>query len=304
MTDEQQYLFPDGAVVGMDNVVLHAEANRFSVKDVEGPLSIKSVVRGRVSWVVNGRSLTIDPGTFLVLGAGEKYSMDIDEEEPVETCCMFFRSGFVQQVAADMTGPIADALEGPLRRGQSVNFACRIFDGHTSPLLARLRSLARRCVPQLQPSGFEEDFLLLSAKLLSLHEETVRRMSRLPAARPATRRELFRRVEVAREYLHTSTQRSCSLEDAARVACVSPYHLHRAFTQIHECTPHNYLTQLRLRRAYSLLLEGSGVGEVCAQLGWASRSSFSRLFVRHFGHPPSSVGRLARSDTSGSAAID
>src|SRR5690606_29894044 len=118
-------------------------------------------------------------------------SMDIDEKEPVETCCMFFRSGFAQQVAANMTRPIADALEGPMRRGQPVNFACRIFDGHTSPLLAQLRSLARRCVPQLQPSGFEEDFLLLSEKLLSLHEETLRKMSRLPAARPATRRELF-----------------------------------------------------------------------------------------------------------------
>ena len=38
-----QYLFPDSAQFGVDNLVLHGMARRHTVKDFPGPLSIKSV---------------------------------------------------------------------------------------------------------------------------------------------------------------------------------------------------------------------------------------------------------------------
>src|SRR5690349_878444 len=73
------YLFPLGAQFGADNLVLHARAKRHKVTDFAGPLSIKTVVEGRVVWRVDGRDLAVDPSSFLVLGDGQKYSMDIDD---------------------------------------------------------------------------------------------------------------------------------------------------------------------------------------------------------------------------------
>src|SRR5262245_12941502 len=90
------YLFPQGSQFGVDNMVLHAEGRRHKVSDFPGPLSIKTVVRGEVSWIVANREFVVDPNSFLVLGDGEKYSMDMEAPRPVETACIFFRKGFVE----------------------------------------------------------------------------------------------------------------------------------------------------------------------------------------------------------------
>src|SRR6266849_9320838 len=90
------YLFPEGAHVGADNVVLHARARRHQVEAYAGPLSIKTVLAGQVAWIVGGRELIVDRSSFLIVSAGEKYSMNIAEAKPVETCCAFFAPGFVE----------------------------------------------------------------------------------------------------------------------------------------------------------------------------------------------------------------
>ena len=96
------HLFPNGSRIGSDNVVLHASARKHKVEHFPGPLSIKSVIRGQVSWIVEGRNLVVDPDSFLILNDGQKYSMDMDAPRPMETCCAFFQPGFVERVAQDM----------------------------------------------------------------------------------------------------------------------------------------------------------------------------------------------------------
>ena len=100
------YLFPEGARFGDDNVMLHARARRHQVDDFAGPLSIKTVVRGEVSWRVKGQDLPVDAASFLVLADGEPYAMDLDAPRPVETACAFFRRGLVEELASDLTTPL------------------------------------------------------------------------------------------------------------------------------------------------------------------------------------------------------
>ena len=59
------YLFPEGARLGADNAVLHARAKRHQVENYAGPLSIKTVVSGRVAWIIAGRELVVDQSSFL-----------------------------------------------------------------------------------------------------------------------------------------------------------------------------------------------------------------------------------------------
>jgi hypothetical protein len=108
-------LFPDRAQFGVDNLVLHGVARRYTVKDFPGPLSIKSVVKGAVTWTVDGRGLVVDTESFLVLNDGQKYSMDVDELRPIGTCCAFFSHGFVERVAQDATTPLQASLDAPAR---------------------------------------------------------------------------------------------------------------------------------------------------------------------------------------------
>jgi AraC family transcriptional regulator len=289
---QPQYLFPGGAQFGLDNLVLHAIGTRHVVKEFPGPLSIKSVVNGTVAWTVDGRDLLVDSTSFLVLNDGQRYSMDLDATYPVETCCAFFSHGFVERVAHDATTSLQDALDAPGRTAPTLNFLSRLHQDATGAILSRLRSLAERCSRELQPSSFEEDFLLLSEKLLMLYGEITRDIARIPAAKPSTREELFRRLQFAREYMHSCADGSVSLNDVAREACLSRYHLHRAFTRVFRQTPHRYLTVLRLERAHALLKAGRTVTETCIEVGFSSLPSFSRLFNSHFGVSPSTLTSL------------
>jgi AraC-like DNA-binding protein len=283
------YLFPLGAQFGEDNLVLHAKSRRHKVTDLSGPCSIKTVVNGSVAWRVGGRELVVDPSSFLVLGEGEKYSMDINVPRPVETACAFFRRGFVESVAQDATTTVEASLDEPNRSAPGLPYIFRLHADPEGSIVSRAQTLARRCSGELQPSSFEEDFLLLSKSLLLLYEQIRSRLARVRAAKASTREELFRRLEIGREYIHSYASCPLSLDTVAREACLSRYHFHRLFTQVFQKTPHCYLTEVRLARAHSLLRSGIIVDEVCTNVGFSSTSSFSRLFRAQYGTSPGVV---------------
>src|SRR4051812_49184683 len=127
-----------------------------------GPLSIKTVVRGVVSWNTGGRDHPVDQASFLVLNEGDEYAMDIDSASPVETACIFFRAGFVESHAQDATTPAEASLDNPQRTAPRLPFLSRLHPDPEGAIIRRVQTLAARCERELTPSGFEEDFHLLS----------------------------------------------------------------------------------------------------------------------------------------------
>jgi AraC family transcriptional regulator len=291
---QPQFLFPANSRFRRDNLVLHAIGRRHVVNDFAGPLSIKTVVRGEVQWIVEDRCLVVDSKTFIVLADGQRYSMNINCAKPVETCCVFFRSGFVEEVAQDATTPLEASLDSPWRDAPQLAFLSRLHSDPDRAFLPAIWSLADRCSEELQPSSFEEHFLMLSQNVLMFYREVKAQFLRVPGAKTSTREELFRRLQIAREYLHESVGRRISLEEVSREACISRYHLHRAFRRVFRLTPHAYVTALRLNRARSLLQSGRPVTDVAMDIGFTSVSAFTRLFRSRYGVPPSSVPKIRK----------
>ncbi|HEY1754042.1 MAG TPA: AraC family transcriptional regulator [Bryobacteraceae bacterium] len=289
---QRPHLFPQGALIGLDNVVLNARAKRHRVEGIEGPLSIKTVIDGRVAWIVGGRSLVVDCSSFLVLSAGERYGMDIEELKPVETCCVFFAPGFVERVALDATSPLNRALDSPERVAPSLPYLSALHaDKRDGSFVRHIHTLAPRCRQLLAPSGFEEDFLLLADALLAFYQQVREEMARVPAAKASTKKELYRRLLVGREYIHAHPSEEVSLGKVARSACLSPFHFHRGFTKAFGQTPHSYVTGLRLAEARRQLQSGVSALDACLNVGFSSPSAFSRLFRAQFGEPPSAIRR-------------
>jgi AraC-like DNA-binding protein len=263
------------------NAVLRARSRTHFVKDFAGPLSIKSVTEGTVAWKCSGRERLVDRDSFLVLKLGEPYSMEIDSRTPVSTLCVFFQDGFVESVHGSMVGTDIEGECAP------------------APFLGGLHSRDNRILPRMHAMAdsrtadrlwLDEQFLLLARDLLWLNGEMLRRAALLPANRPATRAELFRRVQRGQEYLHASACSDLDLAEIARQACLSPYHFHRAFARAFGQTPLEYRNRLRLERARRLLESGGmTVTEVCGAVGFASAGSFSALFRKSFGVPPSAL---------------
>jgi AraC family transcriptional regulator len=252
--------------LGVKNVLLRARARRHQVRDFPGPLSIKSVVEGTVRWKTGSREIAVNENSFLVLNEGEPYSMDIDSPAPVETCCVFFERGFVDREIPSGLYP---------------------RDGR---ILPRMRTIA--AAPRPDGMWMEEQFALLGRDLLLLREDVRRQIRCLPAVRASTREENFRRVSLAREFVHANLDRPLTLKQIAGEARLSPFHCHRVFVAAFGEPPHRYLRRIRLERAALLLRkQDRTVLEICGEVGFDSLGSFTTLFRRQFGVAPGAFRR-------------
>jgi AraC-like DNA-binding protein len=68
---------------------------------------------------------------------------------------------------------------------------------------------------------------------------------------------------------------------------VTERHLRRYFQAKFGCSPHAWITVMRLQKVRSLLLEGRPVKEVAAVAGFEHPSNFSRHFKRYHNCNPS-----------------
>lgn len=96
--------------------------------------------------------------------------------------------------------------------------------------------------------------------------------------------DLLRRLDSARDRLAAEP---LALSEAAREACLSPFHFHRQFVRAFGQTPHAFATERRFDEARRLLLLSDlPVSEVCLEVGYESLGTFSARFRREFGLAP------------------
>lgn len=105
----------------------------------------------------------------------------------------------------------------------------------------------------------------------------------------------FRSLCLARDLLREQREPSCSITEIAREVQISPFHFIRQFEAVFGVTPHQFRIQARLDLAKHLLATGHySVTDVCMEVGFSSLGSFSALFTRKVGEPPSGYQRRVR----------
>ena len=118
---------------------------------------------------------------------------------------------------------------------------------------------------------------------------------RYGAIRPVQTDVTHRRLLRARDFMYERHADHIDLDAVAREARLSRFHLLRTFRARFGETPHAYLTRVRLERAKELLASTDmPVTQVCFDVGFESLGSFSTLFARAEGAPPSSYRRRLR----------
>jgi len=101
------------------------------------------------------------------------------------------------------------------------------------------------------------------------------------------------RLRRAKEFIDDCYNSQLTLDDMSREACLSPYHFLRLFRDAFEKTPHQYLTERRIKAAKELLRNRPmPVTDVCFEVGYESLGSFITLFRRHVGYSPKSYRRV------------
>lgn len=116
-------------------------------------------------------------------------------------------------------------------------------------------------------------------------------IARCPGRTLARRRQVFSRLQRARNYIAANSHLDPDIHTLARMASYTPWHFIRAFRTTYQETPHAYLVSQRLQHARRLLRSPLAIKEIAVASGFANRSAFSRLFRERFGATPGALRR-------------
>ena len=117
-------------------------------------------------------------------------------------------------------------------------------------------------------------------------------MARIPAKRWRTRADVLYLLARAKAEIDSRVCDGPSLRQIAQSIGLSPFHFQKLFRRLYRESPHEYLTRSRLAIAKELIEDGEmTVSQACAEVGFRSLASFSRLFRKHHGIAPGELRR-------------
>lgn len=97
----------------------------------------------------------------------------------------------------------------------------------------------------------------------------------------------YETVQILQEYMEANLTRAITLQELAKVAGYSPWHMSRIFKEVTKKTPFDYLRALRLTKAALLLRDNNTkIIDVALDFVFDSHEGFTRAFSKEFGISP------------------
>ena len=88
----------------------------------------------------------------------------------------------------------------------------------------------------------------------------------------------IKKIEIAKEYIHSFYYENITIADIAAVSNLSQYHFSRLFKLITGLSPYDYLISVRIERAKQLLRNNLPITQIAFSVGFNSLENFSHSF--------------------------
>jgi AraC family transcriptional regulator len=279
------------AAWGCENCILWGRSRHADFGPQKHTLSIRAAWGGVEHVHLANRTIGVDDDNFLILNQGQDYSTSVRALTPVETLAVCFRPESVAQVHAESGEAIERALEHEETNGRSAgefNENLQPHDRSVTPVLRFIK--AHLALGLSDATWYDEQLIFLLVRMRGHQERLLERVDRLALTRRSTRREVYRRIGLATDFLHTSYARDIDLDTLAQMAFLSKYHFLRLFTLVHGTTPHAYLQRKRTGVAVRLLETTQlTMSEVSASVGFADESTLLRQMRRWTNQTPKQI---------------
>lgn len=270
------------------NVIIHCLGKNIYYPTHWGPLSIKCAFEGKEYYQKNRCKYAVSENNFLLLNEGTEYSSYIEPGQEVESLTVNFNIKYQSEVARTVLSGNDKLLDDPFiigNRGILVEEKLFNYNPGISALIYKIKGLTENFHENTELIN-EALYFLLEAILLS-NAGLSNEIKDINAAKPSTRREMYRRLNEVKDYIDSCFNEDITLDDLSKIALMSPFHLLRQFKKNYRITPHQYLTSRRLDRAKeSVLHSNASLSDICFMIGFSDISSFSKLFKRRFGLSP------------------
>jgi len=270
------------------NIVFNALADNSHCENHIGCLSFKTVLSGEEWYGINSRRIAVRSGQFLILNDDQTYSSSIDTIGKVQSFSIFFRNEFASSVFSDKLHSEEQILDNPFyNKGQVPEFFQTL--NRTGPgLLRQLSNLVFSLENEGYDSNLVDEYLVgVLRYLIDSYKTGVKRADDVKAIKASSRTEIYKRLCVAKDFMHSSFADKPDLQSISNEACLSVPQLVRQFKTVFDTTPHQYLTRVRLDYAAGLLKQtNTPIHEITWKCGFENMSAFCRAFKSAYGVQP------------------
>jgi AraC family transcriptional regulator len=258
-------------------------------------LSIRCISGGEQYYKVGAHEHRVTPKNYLVINHGQHYKTSYEDTGNREMMLVAFKSGFAEEILYSVMTSEDKLLDDPFKTvNQPICFFEKTYE--PDPFIANtfswLRNLMNEDMGWKKTVDLNSTYSELLIRLLQIHKGLYAEINKIDSAKFSTRKELYRRLHIGKEFLDNNLKRKITVEEVARVASLSPHHFKRTFKNLFGETPHNYHVKKRLEYSLQLIETGGlNVSEICQLIGFEDSSSFIRLFRNNFGCTPGNLGK-------------
>ncbi|WP_299272596.1 AraC family transcriptional regulator [uncultured Psychroserpens sp.] len=271
------------------NSIVYSELNTFETQLYSGHYGIKLPIKGEETYVVNGKKHNIIEGHYLLTNPGMKTEVTVNSNELVKGLCIGFTEDFLKNLYTNINSDLKDALELKEEEFTYFTLVSHNYAIKNSQLACFLEALKSNLIcNQLNQDYSEEQFFLDLGELLINDQLELRsKINNLNQSKFSTQEEIYKRIDLMNQYIHDNYQSNISLEELAKIACLSKYHAVRCYQKIEGISPYQKIINLRLNKAEHLLLKGYSINEISDSCGFADYRAFSKLFKKTYHSTPS-----------------
>jgi AraC-like DNA-binding protein len=236
--------------------------------------SVVVILDGRGGFSAAGRTWDLTMGSVFTFGPGGEHAFWCDHEDPLRLIIM------------DLRGPEASPL-----LGDTFSAVCTVIQPPVPHLLFELTETIFSIAKSYVPNAHETCLWAMQGLLSLLRGSRRMEAGNTPPAR--------RRYEQCRRILHQKFVTMQSAAEAAEECGIGQEYMCRLFRRFGQISPQQYLQQLKMRYAQTLLRDNAmSVKQIAAELGYHDPYTFSKLCKRVLGAPPSSFrGQCSAANT-------
>jgi len=268
---------------GWPTVLMNVKASGIFRDNIRGPFSLFGNLNGTSFVKVDNRKVKLNDDCFFITNAGQNYTLEVEQKSETETFNIHFGDRFCDDLIQSQSISGNKLLDQGQHSTQPFSFHNRLM--RKTEKVKQLISAIKTNTDELREAE------LLSALFVELFTDQLklnRTATDFPSLKKSTRDELMKRILLSTDYIHEFYNHSLSLDELAKVSCLSKFHFLRLFKIAMGQTPHQFIMQMRIEKSKELL-RGSNleVKHVADSVGFADSSSFSRAFYQYAGAYPS-----------------
>lgn len=265
----------------LENKILYANHTDDISVSYQSTYTLKYVIEGTKYYNVNNQDLEISKNQYLILNNSQ---ISTEAIKGTKGLSLFLSTTLINEICHFYFG-----------YNTAINFYEIIHNSSNQNLKKLLDKIVYLYTNDKRSLYQQSDDLFMAISELIVKEQVLLDDSfkRLKIVNHHTKKDLYKAILTAKEYLNDNFSDKTSLEVLSEEIGVSKYYLHRLFKEINGKTPLEYLIDIRLENAQNQLkYSKSSIFEIAINSGFDTTAYFSNVFKKHIGVSPTQYRKM------------